>query len=142
MTKPNIMISHRWSYADDYNSLVEKFKKYGFSYLDYSVPSHDPLDVNRVNQIKAALREQVRQCNYFVVFAQMAMANSDWCKFEVGVAVEYKKPILSVRPYGYTGNIPLFIQNADNEGGPVGFNTPAIIRKICTTLDHPVPAGV
>lgn len=142
MTKPNIMISHRWSYDGDYASLVEKFDTYGLDYLNYSVPFHNPLDVNRVNQIKAALREQVRQCNYFIIFARMAMEGSAWCKFEVEVAVEYRKPILSVLPHGYTGNVPLFIQNADNEGGPVGFNTPAIIRKICKTLSHPVPKGV
>lgn len=130
MAKPNIFISHRWAYKDDYNSLVKKFKENEFEYLDYSVPEHDPLDVKRIAEIKNALKEQVRQCNYFIVFANMSIMNSRWCKYEVEVAIEYKKPILSVIPFGYKGNIPVFIQNADTEGGPVGFNTPAIIRKI------------
>lgn len=142
MTTPNIFISHRWAYADDYDNLVSKFKTYGFSYLDYSVPQCDPLDVNRTNQIKFALREQIRQCNYFIIFANMALINSFWCKYEIEVAKAYGKPILSVRPHGYGGNIPLFIQEADSEGGPAGFNTPAIIRKICSKLNHPIPTGV
>lgn len=142
MTTPNIFISHRWAYADDYNKLVAKFKEYGFSYLDYSVPVNDPLDAEQTNKIKIALKEQVRQCNYLIIFANMALASSYWCKYEIEVATEFNKPILSVKPHGYAGNIPLFIQNADTEGGPVGFNTPAIIRKICTTLNHPTPDGV
>lgn len=142
MTTPNILISHRWAYTKDYDSLVGKFDYYKFHHLDYSVPVHNPLDVKRVSEIKAALREQVRQCNYFLMFANMAMVNSSWCKFEVEVAKEYGKPILSVRPHGYTSNIPVFIQEADTEGGPVGFNAPAIIRKICARLNHPVPVGV
>lgn len=130
MAKPNVFISHRWAYKEDYDSLVKKFKDNEFAYLDYSVPEHDPLDAKRVNEIKSALREQVRQCNYFIIFANMAMNNSRWCKYEVDVATEFKKPILSVKPFGYTGNVPEYIQNADTEGGPVGFNTPSIIRRI------------
>jgi hypothetical protein len=141
MTTPNIFISHRWA-SDDYEKLVAKFKEYNFKYSDYSVPEHDPLDADRVNQIKSGLKEQVRQCNYLLVFANMAMDNSKWCKYEIEVAKEFNKPILSVKPSGYTGNIPVFIQDADNEGGAVGFNTPAIIRKICSKLNHPVPDGV
>ena len=142
MTTPNIFISHRWADQVHYYNLVNKFDSYDFKHLDYSVPQHDPLDVIRTIQIKAALREQVRQCNYFLIFANMSIGNSSWCKYEVELASDYKKPILSVRPHGYTGNVPLFIQNADTEGGAVGFNTPSIIRKICNKLNHPLPSGL
>lgn len=135
MSKANIFVSHRWEYSDEYNNLMKKFKENDFAHLDYSVPSYDPLDAKKVAAIKAALKEQVRQCNYFLIFANMAMDNSDWCKYEVECAIEYKKPILSVRPFGYTGNIPVYIQNADNQYGTVGFNTPAIIKKIKNALD-------
>lgn len=136
MAKPNVFISHRWEYKENYDKLIEKFDENKFDYLDYSVPQHDPLDVDKVNAIKKALKEQVRQCNYFIIFSNMAMANSDWCKYEVEVAKEFKKPILSVKPFGYTGNIPVYIQGADTEGGPVGFNTPAIIKKIKEKLNY------
>ncbi|NWB98028.1 TIR domain-containing protein [Pseudomonas gingeri] len=142
MTTPNIFISHRWAYGEDYSNVVSKFNYYGFVYRDYSVPEHDPLDADKVNKIKVALREQIRQCNYLIVFANMAIGNSFWCKFEIDVAGEYGKPILVIRPHGYAGNIPLFIQQADTEGGSVGFNIPAVIRKICLRLGHPAPVGV
>ncbi len=141
MPKPNIFISHRWAYRDDYHSLIDKFDEYGFSHLDYSVPSHDPLDSKRVKEIEDALRAQVAQCNYFIITARMA-SDSRWCRFEVAAAQSFAKPILSFRPWGYTGNVPAFITEADNEGGPVGFNTPPIIRKICAKLNWPVPAGL
>lgn len=141
MPKPNIFISHRWDYQRDYLSLVDKLNKYGLSHLNYSVPEHNPLDAYRKNQIKAALKEQVRQCNYFIIFARMA-TYSDWCQYEVQAAQEYGKPILAVKPFGYVGGTPGFIQLADNQAGPVGFNVPPIIRKICAQLQWPVPAGV
>ncbi len=65
----------------------------------------------------------------------MAMNDSHWCKYEVEVATEFNKTILSVKPFAYKGNIPTYIQNADTEGGPVGFNTPSIIKKIKENLD-------
>ncbi len=140
MAKPNIFISHRWASSEDYNNLTTKLKEYGLDFLDYSVPENDPLDETKKNEIKKALKEQIRQCNYFLVFANMAMNNSEWVKFEIDVASNcFKKPILSIKPFGYSGNIPNFIQIADTEGGAVGFSTPAIIRKICTKLDHPIP---
>ncbi len=141
MPKPNIFISHRWAYQDDYLSLVKKFDQYDFDHLDYSVPEHDPLDADRKNKIKAALKEQVRQCNYFIIFARMG-SDSEWCRYEVDVAKEYGKPIISVRPWNYQGNIPIFISSADTQGGPVGFNAPSIIKKVCGQLNWPVPAGV
>lgn len=141
MPKPNIFISHRWAYQEDYNSLVKKLDEYGLEHHDYSVPQHDPLDVNKKNQIKAALKEQVRQCNYFIIFARMA-SDSEWCRYEVQCAKEYPKPILSVKPWNYQGGVPTFITEADNQGGPVGFNVPPIIRKICSQLQWQVPTGL
>jgi len=141
MPKPNIFISHRWAYQYDYDNLVKKLDEYKLDHYDYSVPKHDPLDVNRKKQIEEALKEQVRQCNYFIIFARMAM-DSDWCRFEVKCAKEYSKPILSVKPWNYQGNVPIYITEADNQAGPVGFNVPPIIRKICTRLAWTLPPGL
>jgi len=141
MPKPNIFISHRWSYDHDYQSLITKFDDYGFSHLNYSVPVDDQLDAHRVRQIEAGLREQIRQSNFFIVTARM-VSNSRCCQYEVKVAKEYNRPILSFRPWGYTGSVSKFITDADNQGSPVGFNTPPIIRKICEQLNWPVPAGL
>jgi len=139
MAKPNIFISHRWKYSEDYYNLTGKLKEYGLDYLNYSVPEHDPFDKAKVAKIKEDLANQVKQCNYFLIFANMAIANSSWIEHEIKIAQVYNKPILAVKPFSYAGSIPKIIQDADTEGGPVGFNTPAIIRRICTTLGHPIP---
>lgn len=139
MAIPNIFISHRWAYSVNYTSLTSKLKSYGLKYYDYSVPEIDPFDLKKKKEIKEALKEQIRQCNYFIVFANMAMNNSEWVKYEIEVATGYNKPILSIKPHGYNGNVPEFIQTADTEDGPVGFSTPSIIKRICTKLEHPIP---
>ena len=128
MKKPNIFISHQWRYSTEYYSLKSKFQELDWTHLDYSVPIHDPFDLNRKKQIENALKEQVRQSNFFIVFARMATINSNWVQKEIEFAQEYGKYILGVKPWNYQGNIPLFLQNACDE--IVGFNTPAIIKKI------------
>ncbi len=103
----------------------------GWAHLDYSVPIHDSFDLVNEKQIATALKEQVRQCNFFIVFARMATVNSEWVQKEVEYALEFQKHILGVKPWNYQGNIPLFIQNACNSNGQiVGFNAPSIIKKI------------
>jgi MTH538 TIR-like domain (DUF1863) len=131
MKNPNIFISHRWSHKQDYYNLSSKFDERGFYHYDYSVPKHDPLDVNRKKLIEGALKEQVRQCNFFIVIARMASGNSYWIKREIQYAKEYGKPIMAVIPFDYFGNIPLSIQNAHNvTDSPIRLNTPYIIRII------------
>lgn len=134
MPKPNVFICHRWKYNEDYYKLVAGFESYGFPIVNYSVPEHDPLDWLGIRCTHAQLAEQVRQCNYFIVIGRMA-TNTDWCEHEVGVATRYGKPILSVKPVRYAGAIPNFIADADNQGGPMAFNTPRIIHLIRTQLD-------
>jgi hypothetical protein len=133
MPKPNIFISHCWDFSEEYHRLINTFDEYGFAHRNYSVPSHDPSDAAHIKEIEDALREHMRLSNYFIIPACMA-SNTRWCQLEVAVAREYKKPILSFRPLGYTGGIPPFISEADNQGGPIGFHTPPIIRKICAAI--------
>ena len=128
MKKPNIFISHQWRYCEEYYNLKYKLDQIGWDHLDYSVPHHDSFDLNRKKLIQEALREQVRQCNFFIVFARMASGNSEWIEKELEFAQYYGKYILGVRPWNYQGNIPLIIQNSSND--IVGFNVPSIIKRI------------
>lgn len=134
MPRPNVFICHRWKYNDDYYKLVDGFARYDFPIVNYSVPEHDPLDWVGIRRTHTQLAEQVRQCNYFIVVGRRA-TDTDWCRHEVGVAQSYAKPILAVYPRGYEGGIPQFIQNADNQQGPISFHTPAIIDRIRSALD-------
>ncbi|MCX6156255.1 MAG: TIR domain-containing protein [Candidatus Kapabacteria bacterium] len=128
MKTPNIFISHRWAYRGDYYSLTTKFNELGWKHFDYSVPIHDSFELKRKKEIEEALREQVRQCNFFIVSARMSSLHSAWIEKEVKAASDYSKYILGVKPWDYQGNIPLFIQNTANQ--IVGFNTPTIINII------------
>jgi hypothetical protein len=132
MKTPNIFISHQWRYNAEYYSLKDKFNELGWYHLDYSVPEHNPLDLNKVKEIEMALKEQIRQCNFFIVFSRIASIYSEWVVKEVNYAVEYDKHRLGVRPHSYRGNDPLFISQSCKI---VKFNTPAIIRKIEETLN-------
>lgn len=131
MKTPNIFVSHRWKYDADYHSLKEKMGSLGWRHKDYSVPSNDPIDVKGARRITVALKEQVRQCNIFIVFARKASENSLWVPKEVKFAREYGKFILGIKPHRYRGHLPAFIEEACEENGMiVGFNAPAIIRRI------------
>ena len=129
MRMPNIFISHQWRYSDEYYTLIEKFNSLGWNHVDYSVPQHDSFDLTKKTLITEALREQVRQCNFFIVFARMASGNSEWIQKEIEFAVRWDKPILGVKPWGYTGNIPSIITQSVTFP-IVGFNTPSIIKII------------
>ena len=133
MRVPNIFISHRWAYREDYHDLVDGLNRKSWHFYDYSVPQHSPLDLIRVRQIETQLKEQVRQCNFFIVSARMANYHSNWMQKEVAYAQGYGKYILAVTPFGYYGNIPSFIQNAAH--GVLQINqAAAIIRRIETHL--------
>lgn len=127
-TTPNIFVSHRWKYSDDYNSLIKKFKEKEFEFIDYSVPKHDAFDKIKVKELEDALSEQVRQCNIFIIFANLGTLNSEWVEKELAAAVKWKKPIIAVKPLGYTGNVPKVVQ--DSATVFTGFNSSSIIRKI------------
>lgn len=141
MSKPSIYLSHRWAHQEEHNKLIIKLDEYGFGYHSYSVPEYDPLDISRKDQIKSSLDEEIRRCNFFIIFAETG-SDSEWCRYELKVAKELGKPILAVKPWGYQGNIPTFISESDNQGGPVGFNIPPLIRIICSQLKWPIPESL
>jgi hypothetical protein len=136
LPKPYVFICHRWDYNEDYYKLVDGFKQFGFSIVNYSVPKHDPLEWMGVRGTRRQLAEQVRQCNYFIVIGRQAI-DTAWCRHEVAQAVSYRKPILAVKPKTYAGNVPRFIHDAQNQGGVIVFNRPLIISKICVQLNLP-----
>lgn len=88
MKTPNIFISHQWRYDKEYNPLKKKMDELDWYHLNYSVPSYDAFDIQGKKRIAAALKEQVRQCNFFIVFARMATVNSEWVQKEVEFALE------------------------------------------------------
>lgn len=135
MKTPKIFISHQWRYDYEFRALREKMDQLDWYHNDYLLPAHNPYDLKRMREIEVVLKQQIQQCNLFIVFARMAAVNSEWVEREVQCARECGTYILGVKPFGYIGNIPHFIQEACAEYGEiVGFSTPEIIRRIEAAL--------
>ena len=124
----DLFISHAWDHKEDYYTLSDKLNNYPYFYWrDYSVPFHDPINSVNAQTIKAKIKEKIRQCSVFIVFAAMYSIYSDWIEWEIKVAQEYGKPILAIKPWGQT-KIPVFIQ--ENANKIVGWNIDSIVSEI------------
>lgn len=121
-----IFISHAWSYGDDYYRLEKMFTDYAnFSFQNYSVPQHDPLDTGA--QIAKKLTDQLNPVQVVVVLAGMYAAHSDWIKYEIDEAKRLKKPIIVVKPWGQE-RVPQYLQDAATEVH--GWNISPIVDAI------------
>lgn len=69
----------------------------------------------------------MRTCQVVIVLAGMYATYSDWINKEIGIANEYGKPILGVKPWGQE-RIPQIVQ--DNADKIVGWNTDSIVNAI------------
>jgi hypothetical protein len=133
MSKPSIYISHSWGAENEYQLLINAFNQYGFVHRNSLETGQKIFFEASPERYETFLREQVRMSNYFIISACIE-CDTRWCEFEVALAREYNKPILSFKPAGYTGSIPTFITEADNQGGPISFGMSSIIRKICAAI--------
>ena len=123
-----IFISHAWRYNDDYYRLVNLLDNApNFTYANYSVPNHDPLDANNATRLREALRRQIRPVEVVVIIAGMYVNHSDWIQFEMDYAAELGKPMIGVRPWGGE-RTPQAVANAVDE--LVGWNTTSIVEAI------------
>lgn len=133
MSEPNIYISHCWGAENEYQQLINAFNEYGFEHRNSLEPGQKIFFEASPERYGTFLREQIRKSNYFIISACME-CDTKWCEYEVALAREYNKPILSFKPTGYTGSIPTFITEADNQGGAISFCMSTIIRKICAAI--------
>jgi hypothetical protein len=128
----DIFISHAWRYSDDYNRLVKLLNEAPrFDWRNYSDPKHDPVidpntDVGR-RKMKKELDEQIRPVNCVIVISGMYVAYRYWIQTEIDIAIDYKKPIIGVRPWGQE-RTPQEVQDVADE--MVGWNTDSIVSAI------------
>jgi len=123
-----LFISHAWAYNDEYNRIIQFLNQTSnFSYSNYSVPKHDPVDANNPTKLKEELRQQIRPVEVVIVLSGMYVAYSDWIKFEIDFASLQLKPILGVKPWG-SEVIPTAVSAAAVE--MVGWNTDSIVNAI------------
>jgi hypothetical protein len=128
---PSLFFSHRWLNHEEYERFFTHLGAVDFfDFENLGVPRNDPLPARGERAIRASLRGRIEAADFFMVYARQATGHGDWTRYEVGVARRLRKPILAVRPHGYTGVIPRFITDAENQGGVVGFNARAIARRV------------
>lgn len=120
-----VFISHAWSYSDDYYRIVNLLNKGPYlSWHNYSVPEHDPL---YDEDIEEALKRQVRPVHIVIILAGMYVNHSDWIEFEMDFADQIGKPMIGISPWGQQ-RVPKEVQDRVKE--MVGWNTSSIVEAI------------
>lgn len=123
-----IFLSHAWQYNADYYRLIDRLDEApNFSYANYSVPEHDPVDAGNNSKLAEELRQQIRPVEIIIILSGMYVAYSDWIQFEIDYAKYLGKPILGIKPWG-AERIPKAVQDAADR--IVGWNTPTIVQAI------------
>ncbi len=135
MKEYHIFISHAWKYSEHYKKVVqwinEAQQEGTLKWKNYSVPSHDPLidpgtTVGKI-KLKEELKGQIRPANIVIILSGMYAAHSEWIDFEIDTAVDSKKYIIGVKPWGQE-RVPTKISS--NATAMVGWNKDSVINAI------------
>lgn len=123
-----LFISHAWSYADSYNTVVGWLNDAAnFKWSNYSVPQHDSCSERTTAGLKRCLTRQESPAQGIIIIAGMYAAHSDWIDYEIDEAVRMGKTIIGVRPWG-SARTPLKITN--NADVIVNWNSASLIQAI------------
>ena len=130
----NIFISHAWRYGDEYNRLVNLLDSAkNFLYYNYSAPKEKPLhnldttDAKTKGQIADAIDRKINPVGCVLVISGMYASYREWMQYEIDKAVEMKKPIIGIKPWGQQ-KIPNAV--SDVADIMVGWNTDSIVSAI------------
>ena len=124
----HIFISHAWDYNIQYETIKGWLNKTPyFLWTDYSVPISKPLDTRTDAELRKKLRERIAASSCVIILAGMYAAYSKWIDYEINMAVEYKKPIIAVKPWGQE-RIPVKIQNNATE--MIGWNSDSVVHTV------------
>jgi len=118
-------ISHAWAYNETYWSIIgmlntAKENYYGFDYVDYSIPDHNPL----LNQkgglltgprlLTKAIESKITQSSVVLVPARMFTAQSDWVTKEIDYAKSIGTRVIAIQSRS-TQRVPIDLRlNADS----------------------------
>ena len=123
-----LFISHAWTYNDDYYRLVNLLNNANnFSWRNYSVPKHDPVDANNTTKLAEALQNQMRPTQVVLIISGMYAAYRKWIQYEIDLAAHWNKPIIGIRPRG-SERTPTAVSSVAKE--MVGWNTSSIVAAI------------
>ena len=125
-----IFISHAWEYNDEYYRLINMLDKaLYFTYINYSVPEHDPIRIRPSDQLglEQALYDQIRPTHIVLILSGMYVNYRKWIQKEIDIALELRKPIIGIIPWGQE-RILVEVQSIANE--MVGWSTLSIVDTI------------
>lgn len=125
----HLFISHSWSYPDAYEGLVGLLNNASnITYKNYSVPKNDPIhNANNDAQLRAAIRNQMRNASCVLILAGVYASYSKWIKIEIELAQEMGKKIIAIEPRG-SQHTSAVVKSAAND--TAGWNTYSIVRSI------------
>jgi hypothetical protein len=124
----NVFVSHSWKHDEDYDRLEKMLNDApNFRWRNFSVPWNDPLSASTDIGLARALRDQISPASITIILAGMYANNSKWIQKEIDIALEMRKSIIAVKPWGQE-RIPTAIQDVATE--IVGWNTPSIVSAI------------
>ena len=125
-----IFISHAWIYNDSYYSLIDMLNKASnFSWINYSVPEHDPLIIKSKTkkELYDKLTNQIQPTHTVIILAGMYANYREWIEKEVEIAINFNKPMIGIIPRG-NEKTPVYVQNAVKT--MVNWNTNSIVEAI------------
>lgn len=133
--KISIFISHAWSKSEHYEKLAEwifdgdwKVGNESILFTDYSVPKDDPIHhATNANSLKNAIFQRIIQSHVIVIPTGMYASYRHWIQKEIDGAIEYRRPILAVNPWGQERKSSVVIEAANKL---VGWNKDAVVKAV------------
>lgn len=122
----DLFIAHAWTYGDEYYRLVNMLNGASFfTWRNYSVPEHDQLPGGP--RLGEQLRAQLRPVNALLILAGMYVNHREWIMHELDMAIEMRKPIIGIYPWGQERAPRRVVETSKVM---VGWNTNSIVAAI------------
>lgn len=124
----NVFISHSWDHVEDLNNLRRLLENRGYFKVNFmETPPHDPINSSNTSYIKSVISDHLRNSDVVIGMAGVYASYSEWMKWELDTAIDLKRPILGVVPWGQI-NVSNVVQERANE--IVRWNSESIVDAI------------
>lgn len=124
----NVFISHSWDHVDDLRNLRRLLENRGYFNVNFmETPPHDPINSLNSAYVKSVIKGHLRNSDVVIGIAGVYASYSEWMKWELDTAIELRKPILGIVPWGQI-NVSREVQDRAKE--VVRWNTESIVDAI------------
>ena len=124
----NVFISHSWDHVDDLRNLRRLLENRGYFKVNFlETPPHDAINSENSTYVRSVIRGHIRNADVVIGMAGVYASYSEWMRWELDTAIEEKRPILGVIPWGQV-NVSSVVQARAKE--LVRWNTESIVDAI------------